>query len=200
MRDAYDHGVGTRALPIRGYSPVRRGAGIREIAAIAILTALAVALAWFLVAADMRSDLSALRPLRNTMDATTILIGWPELRDPQEASEFPRNLRAGDTRIRMLGYMMEAGPPASAGEEIRTFILMPRAGQMLRAASRNPDDRVEVWLRRPARFSNRKLVWVSGRIKHAAPASGGTLVASYVMRDSEVSPAEQREITRWFTP
>jgi hypothetical protein len=185
---------------IRNGSAVRRGVRIREIAAITVLTALAVALAWFLVAADMRSDLSALRPLRNATDVPTILIGWPELRDPQKASEFDRNLQPGDARIRMQGYMTEAARPTPDGEENTTFILMPRAGQILRAASRNLDDRVEVRLRRPARFSNRELVWVSGRIEHAARAFGGTSPASFVMRDSEVYPTEQREITHWFTP
>jgi hypothetical protein len=182
VHNAHDLGVGARVL---------RGPSIREIAAIAILTSLAVALAWFLVAADMRSDLSALRPLGKTTDVRTVLISWPELRD---------SLGSPDTRVRMLGYMMEAGLCKPKGEEITTFILTPRAGQMLRAASRNPADGVEVRLRRSAHFSNRELVWVCGRIEHAARPSGGTSATSYVMMDSEVSPAEQREITRWFTP
>lgn len=203
MRKPYDHCVGARTLPIRSGSSVRRSPGTREIAAIAILTTLAVALAWFLVATDMRSDLSVLRPLRRATDPQTILIGWPEIRDFQNLqkwSELRRGIRPADIRVRMLGYMMKGRTPASEGEDIGTFILMPQAGQMLWAASRNPDDMVEVWLRRPARFRNRELVWVSGRIEHAARTSGGTSPASYVMRDSEVSPAEQREITRWFAP
>ncbi|HEY3837264.1 MAG TPA: hypothetical protein VGL72_11865, partial [Bryobacteraceae bacterium] len=136
MRNAYDHFVGARALPIRSYSPDRRrGPGTREIAAIAILTALAVALAWFLVAADIRSDLSDLRPYRNTTDAPSTLIGWPELRDPRQPSEFEQDPRHLATSVRMLGYIMEGVPAASKGEEIKTFILTPGVGQFLRHAS-----------------------------------------------------------------
>lgn len=192
--------MGADSLSIRSCSPVRRGAGSREIAAIAILAALAVALAWFLVAADMRSDASALGPLGNRAGLPTVLIGRPELRDRQKRSEFNQNLPPADTRVQMLGYMMEGGPPSTEGEEIRTFILMPSAGQMLRAARRDPDDMIEVRLRRPARFRKRELVWVSGRIEHSTRTSGGIPAASHVMRDSEVVPAEQRDITRWFAP
>ncbi len=97
-----------------------RGPGTRDIAAIAILTGLAITLAWFLVAADMRSDLSTLRPFRNTPDAPSILIGWPELRDPRQPSEFEQDPRYPATSVRMPGYMMEGVPPASESEEIKT--------------------------------------------------------------------------------
>lgn len=200
MCNPYHHSVGADAIPVRSCSVVRRGAGIREIGGIAILTTLAVALAWFLVARDMRSDLSSLRPLRRTTALPTILIGWPELRELRESSRFEDGLARPDTRDRMLGYMMEGSVPAGEGREITAFVLMPKAGQILRAAKRKPDEMVEVRLRRPARFSNRELVWVSGRIEHVARPFGDTSAPSYVMRDSEVSAAEEREITRWFAP
>jgi hypothetical protein len=100
----------------------------------------------------------------------------------------------------MLGYIMEGVPAASKGEEIKTFILTPGVGQFLRHASRNPDDRVEVRLRQPVRFGDHELVWVFGRIEREGHASRGTSADSWVMMDGEVFPAEQREITRWFTP
>jgi hypothetical protein len=200
VRNAHDHGVDASTLPIRSSSRTGSAARVREITAIAILAALAMALAWFLVTRDMRSDLSALRPLRRTTDLPTILIGWPELRELPESSEWEHSLARSDTRDRMLGYMMEGSVQVSEGKETNTFVLMPKAGQILRAASRNADDGVEVRLRRPARFSNRELVWVSGRIEHVARAYGDPSAPSYVMTDSEVSAAEQREITRWFTP
>jgi len=198
--------VGAEAIPVRDTSHTGRAAGMREITAIAILAALAVALAWFLVSTDMRSDLSALRPLRRATDPQTILVGWPEMRalqNPQKWSELRQGIRPADIRVRMLGYMMQGGTPASEGKEINTFVLMPTTGHILRSDSRNTDDMLEVWLRRPARFSDRELVWVSGRIEHAARASlagDASPAASCVMRDSEVWPAEQREITRWFAP
>lgn len=54
----------------------------------------------------------------------------------------------------------------------------------------------------PARFSNRELVWVCKRIEHNdndRPASA-TFTASYVMKNAEVYPAEQRAVTLWFVP
>lgn len=138
MSKHYDHSVGAEVITIRSCSRAGRASRVREVTAVIVLAALAVALAWFLVAADIRSNLSALRPLSRTRDVPTILIGWPELRDPPIPSEFDRNLGRPEARVRMLGYMMIGSPAASEGKEIDIFILMPGAGRILGAARRNP--------------------------------------------------------------
>ena len=165
--------------------------------AVAALTGLAVILAWFLVAADVRSDLSDLRPSGKMTDPTTVLVGWPDLANSQERLEIERASSGPAIRVRMLGYMTEGYRPVREGEEADMFILMPHAGQILHAARRDPHEMVEVLLRRSARFRNRELVWVSGVIEEGPCASGGVF---YCMKDGDVWPAEQREITRWFTP
>lgn len=196
VRNKYDRGVGAEAF-VRRSPAGRRGLRTGEFWAVAILTGFAMILAWFLVAADLRSDLSDLRPSRKMTDPATILIGWPDLASPQhiERASPPPGIR-----VQMLGYMMEGYVPRPEVKEVETFVLMPDAGQILRPARRNPREMVQVLLRGHTRFRNRELVWVSGVIERGDCTSGDSAIVSYCMKDGDVWPAEQREITRWFTP
>ena len=152
--------------------------------------ALPLVLAYILVAADMRSDLSDLKPARALADEATALIGWPDLEHLHWNSP---------PRARMLGYMMDGYTPTPDGSQVEMFILMPEAGHFLHPAHRVPDEMVEIWLTRPQPFTYRRLVWVSGVLSRTpAPRQSGK--ASYVMQEAQVEPALQSDITRWFKP
>ncbi len=75
---------------------------------------------------------------------------------------------------------------------------MPDAGHLLHPAHRDPDRMVEIWLSRRRRFSNRKLVWVSGVLART-PDPNKRDRAWYELQDAMVSDAADREIASWFT-
>ena len=52
-------------------------------------------LAFLLVGADMRSDLSELKPLKPAIDGTTLLLGWQELESGAMESALRLRHRAG---------------------------------------------------------------------------------------------------------
>ena len=97
----------------------------------------------------------------------------------------------------MLGYMMDGSQRAQDGAQVETFILMPDAGQFLHPAHRIPDEMVETWLARPAPFQYRRLVWVSGVLARI-PRRPHSNRALYAIKDAEVAPAPESDITRWF--
>jgi hypothetical protein len=149
---------------------------------------LPVMLAYILVSADLRSDLSELKASVPFGSSETELVGWADLEK-----------RRGDGQARMIGYMMDAYEPSRDGSPVRMFILMPDAGQWLHPAHRIPDEMVEVHMVHPVPFKNRELVWVTGRLDRAFGVSGGDR-AAWMLTDALVEPASDREITRWFTP
>jgi hypothetical protein len=153
-----------------------------------------VILAYVLIAADMRIDLSDLKPAQASTDESTTLIGWPELEAAGSARQWHARPRA-----RMLGYMMDGYTPSRDGEPVKMFILLPEAGQVLHAAHRIPDQMVEIWLRHPAPFAFRRLVWVSGMLDRAPPRRDFD-EALYTIKDASVESASDRDITRWFRP
>jgi hypothetical protein len=183
---------------------------------------LPVLLAWLLVAEDMRTDLTGLKPaglkpadlkpgdlqsgdLQSAQiagNADTRVIGWPDL-DPLD--DHPAQIRwPPQTLVKMAGYMMDGSSPDGYttprdGEVVRGFVLMPDAGHFLHPAQHIPEEMVEVRLNRPVWFKHRRLVWVSGlltRVTHRAD----TRRALFVMQDALVSPAADPEIGRWFVP
>jgi hypothetical protein len=164
---------------------------LRETKAMALVlaaVALPVMLAYILVAADIRSDLSELKASLPNGSEGTELVGWADL-----------ERRRGDGRARMIGYMMDIYKPSPDGVQVSTFVLMPEAGQWLHPAHRIPDEMVEVHMVHPVPFKNRELVWVTGRLDRAFGVSGGDR-AAWMLTDALVEPASDREITRWFTP
>jgi hypothetical protein len=163
-------------------------------------------LAYILVAADMRSDLSELKPTEACADKGTALVGWPELesaerdkRSGKSGRPIPFEIACGRPRARMLGYMMDGDNPSRDGDWVESFILLPEAGQLLHPAHRVPDQMVEVRLARPAAFRYRRLVWVSGALARVSGRRGPDK-ALYTMVDSIVEDAEDRDIARCFRP
>src|SRR5665213_1192554 len=158
--------MGARVIRKRATPGTRRKAESRVIAAIIAAVGLPVILTYILVAADMRSDLSDLKPAQASADTWTALIGWPELEtadlDRRSGRPAPFDIARGRPRARMLGYMMDGYKPSRDGDRVEMFILLPEAGQFLHPAHRIPDQMVEVRLTRPASFTYRRLVWVSG--------------------------------------
>lgn len=157
-------------------------------------------LAYILVAADMRSDLSDLKPSGEMPDKATALIGWPDLETaPEQLVSLEQTRWHSPRAARMLGYMMDGYQPSRDGAQVEMFILMPEAGQFLHPAHRIPDEMVEIWLSRPLPFQYRRLVWVSGLLARVAGRRISEK-ASYAMKNASVEPATQSDITRWFKP
>jgi hypothetical protein len=167
-------------------------------------------LAFLLVGADMRNNLSELKPLKPAIDGTTLLLGWQELESGAMESALSPSPR-WDIRpqVRMLGYMMDGDEPFREGAAVRTFLLLPDAGHILHPAHRDPDQMVKVTLTTPSVFHYRRLVWVSGTFgrtgKPARSVAGDasrhqTGEAMYEITNGAVSFASDAEIVRWFEP
>jgi hypothetical protein len=145
-----------------------------------------------LIAIDMRRDLSSLKAMPGRSVDGIRAVGWSDLAAiaPGEAAQ-----------ARMIGYMMEGYKPVPDDTPIENFTLMPEAGHLLHPAHRDSEEMVEVWLPldMPVRYSDRKLVWVSGalRRKQGRIQDG---VAAFTMSNAEVRLASERQISDWFAP
>src|SRR5437868_1545894 len=76
---AYHCRVGARLIRKRASSAARSRAESRVLAMIIAAVGLPLFLAYVLVAADMRSDLSDLKPAQASLDQSMALVGWPGL-------------------------------------------------------------------------------------------------------------------------
>jgi hypothetical protein len=186
-RVSYDRGVGARV--IRKPDPsVRRKKESLTLWAIIAVIGLPLLLGYILVAADIRTDLSELKPAKQADDAGFVPAGWPELENG-----------GAQGRVRMIGYMMDGYRPSPDGSNVDIFVLLPEAGQFLHPAHRIPNQMVEVRPRRPVRFRNRQLVWAVGLLNRTM-GKAGEETAAWAMGDAEVQPAEPRDIPKWFQP
>jgi hypothetical protein len=185
--------VGARVIEKRDG---RTGKETRALVVVCAAVVGPLALTYFLIAADMRSDLSELRPRQGAAAAEFTLVGWKDLEaDPPHTPQLP----AGQARL--LGYMMDGYKPVRGGTPVKMFVLMPEAGQLLHPAHRIPDEMVEVWLGgdAPVPYKDRELVWATGQLRRVRlKAEEGT--ALYALTAAAVEPAAQRDITRWFAP
>ncbi len=156
--------------------------------AIIAVIGLPLFLGYILVAADIRADLSELKPVKRVDDAGFVPMGWPDLEGPVTRSP-----------VRMIGYMMEGYRSRPGSANVDMFVLLPEAGQFLHAAHRIPNQMVEVWPRRPVLFRDRQLVWAVGRLNRTM-RNAGEEKAAWAMGEAEVQPAEPRDIRKWFEP
>ncbi len=196
--------MGARLIRNHGLSPSRRKQEVRALAIIICAVVLPLILAFLLVAADMRSDLSDLIPAEALPDNTATLIGWSDLEIPENRSLSLEQTRwQPQRRVRMLGYMMDGyadgHKPAPDGAPVSMFILLPEAGQLLHPAHRIPDQMVEIRPVQPALFRFRSLVWVEGALS-GTPGRRNPDKALYSMNAAVVQPAFQSDITLWFKP
>jgi hypothetical protein len=199
--------VGARLIKKRGAAnnTARRKEEFRAIVMIICAIVLPLVLAFILVAADMRSDLSDLIPREALPDQSAALIGWADLEIPEGRSVSLEQRRwQPKRRVRMLGYAMDGytvdgHKPARDGASVEMFVLLPEAGQILHPAHRIPDQMVEIWPAHPTQFKFRSLVWATGVLARKQGRREADK-ALYAMTDSEVKPAAQSDITLWFKP
>jgi hypothetical protein len=156
-------------------------------------------LAFVLVAVDMRSDLDELKSSGQTDDQGAMPIGWPELEGQIDRSTAFQPANWESQRVRMIGYMMDGYKPSRDDEQVSMFILLPEAGQFLHPAHRIPNQMVEVRPLHPVSFRYRELVWAFGTLNRTA-ARLGDEKAAYAMGNADVTPASERDISKWFHP
>lgn len=103
-------------------------------------------------------------------------------------------------RIRLLGYMMDAGTVIPDGKKVPEFVLMPDAGTALHPAHREPYAMISIQLLHGAvaEFHHRQLVWAGGFLSPSA-CTNCDGEPGYVLRDAQVSPADTRDIRKFFS-
>jgi hypothetical protein len=187
---AYYRRVGAGTMPDRN-DPPRKRQEILSFWAIIAAVGFPVFLAYILVAFDLRSDLSQLKPVPRVDNAGAIPVGWAGLEGQHVGG-----------KVRMIGYMMgyviDGYDRSPEGTFVDTFILLPQAGQLLRPAHRIPAQMVEVQPCHPIPFHGRALVWVIGALHRTAGHNAQR--AAWVISDARVEAAKQREIVDWFWP
>ncbi|HTA45441.1 MAG TPA: hypothetical protein VK789_23495 [Bryobacteraceae bacterium] len=184
---AYDCGVGARVIR-KPDSSARKKKETVTLWAIFLAVGFPLLLAYILVAVDMRSDLSELKPSKQVDDEGFVPVGWPELET--QSPQGP---------VRMIGYMMDGYRPSSDGAPVDMFILLPEAGQFLHPAHRIPNQMVEVRPKHPMPFKSRQLVWVSGKLDRTF-GKPGEETAAWAIGEADVRPAQPQEISKWFQP
>jgi hypothetical protein len=185
---AYHRRVGARTIRKRDDS-VRKKQETLTLWTIIVGLAFPMLLAVGLVAMDMRSDLSELKPAGQVDDKGAVPVGWPDLALQHD----------GAGRVRMIGYMMDGYQSSRDGATVDMFVLLPEAGQFLHPAHRIPNQMVEVHPSHPVVFHNRDLVWASGMLNRTIGSPGGEK-AAYAMVAAQVAPASERDIGKWFRP
>lgn len=185
---------------VRGTKARRRSVSLR-LTAQALIGPLAVvflpAIVVFVLASDTAGpDLFHLVPLASHSNRYRML-EWADLR------RAPNALIVGaipsGTMIRALGYMMEGDRPVRDGDRVRSFVLLPEAGDALHPAGRFGDEMISVELQagNEARFSGRSLVWVWGTLR-SLPGNPSGHRALYVLENARAEPADKRDIPKFF--
>jgi hypothetical protein len=160
-------------------------------------------LVYILIAADIRQDLSDIRPRPQAVLGAAPVVGWNALavQDGDKPGDvLQRGPRSGDP-VAMLGYQMDGSVPVRDHTLVSAFTLMPDAGTWVHPAHREADEMVAVTLRGNSRtpFIFRRLVWVTGRFQHLAakPRYGEPL---YGITAAAVADASEKNLARWFVP
>ncbi len=111
--------MGARLIKQRGPSPTRRKEEFKALAMILCAVTFPLVLAYILVAADMRTDLSDLMPSEALADPSMALVGWEDLEIPRgKSASLEQSRWQPERRVRMLGYMMDADKPARDGAPV----------------------------------------------------------------------------------
>ena len=141
-------------------------------------------------------DLFHLIPLTSHSDRYLIL-EWANLRRAHNALIV--DAIPSGTMIRALGYMMDGDRPGRDGERVRSFVLLPEAGDALHPADRFGDEMVNVELQagNEVSFSGRSLVWVWGTLR-ALPGDPSGHQALYALENARAEPADKRDISKYF--
>ena len=94
-----------------------------------------------------------------------VLLAWPSLERARAA--LSTSSIASATGIRALGYLMEGDQRVRDDDDVERFVLLPDAGTAAHPAHRLGDQMIDVRLAPGGRirFSERHLVWVSGKLR-----------------------------------
>jgi hypothetical protein len=178
---------------------ISRREEVRTLLLIGVGITIPVAGALLAISVTTRPDLSDLVPIKSS-EGNYILLHWSAL-----LRDHPHSLDAGSplvtgAPVEALGYMVESDPASGEGEWVRSFILLPDAGNLLHPAHRFGDQMIAVQLEPDARvrFSFRALVWVWGTFRASAGDAAGPRPL-YTLERARVQPANKDEIRKYFS-
>jgi hypothetical protein len=158
-------------------------------------------LAYLLIAADMRVNLSGLKPRYAVWVDGTSLVGWENLGSNQPLNSGIRLNGSTGVRVCMLGYMMKGHQTVPDGTPINMFVLMPEAGHLLRPARSNPNEMVQISLAggKTISYKDRSMVWVEGLLRECR-GSSAEQTAAYSITQASATKASDRDIAAWYVP
>jgi hypothetical protein len=171
---------------------------IRTVVLMMIVTCAPALAAILLIAVSSDPDLSELNRVPQPDGAPAVLT-WPELsRDRPHALNAAVAVSAG-ARVVAVGYMMDYGPPVSAGEFVRSFVLLPEAGNLLHPAHTIGDQMIEAHLTHVdgIPFAPRKLIRVVGKLglRRSERAAEHPL---YVLEEADAQPIDRADIRKYL--
>jgi len=179
--------MGARIIYHRKASELHSRA-VRQLGFIVAAVGLPIVLAYCLVATDMKIDLSDFRVTGSGLYDGIQLVGWAEV---EALAPVPG--------ARMAGYMMDGDEPVADGTMVKSFVLMPEAGQFLHPAHREPREMATVLLQQGEPFRFRQLIWVTGRLDRAVTRGAGS-EPLWILSSATLERADEREIERLFRP
>jgi hypothetical protein len=152
------------------------------------------------ITSTSQPDLSELFPLKAQIGEYAIL-EWSTLLRSRSNALNARSTSFSGASIRALGYMMDGTRPIAAGRQVKSFVLLPDAGNLLHPAHRFGDQMITVQLREGAmiKFSPKALVWVWGTLQASPgdPAGGEPL---YAVGNAHAELAPKTDIRKYFRP
>ena len=171
---------------------------IRTVVLVIIVTCAPALAAILLIAFSSEPDLAELDRVPQP-DGAPVVLTWPELsRDRPHALNAAAALSAGG-RVVAVGYMMDKGRSVRAGELVRSFVLLPEAGNLLHPAHRIGDQMIEAHLADPEAmpFVDRRLLRVVGklRVRRGAPGAESPL---YVLEEADAQSIDRRAIRKYL--
>jgi hypothetical protein len=171
---------------------------IRMIVLVMVVTCVPALAAVLMIAVSSEPDLTDLDRVPQPDGAPAVLT-WPELsRDRKHGLNAAPAVAAG-ARVMALGYMMDDNRRVRNREPVRSFLLLPEAGNLLHPAHRIGDQMIEAHLAsgHEEPFAARHLVQVSGilRLRPGRPAAEQAL---YVLDEADVRLIERADIGKYY--
>ena len=167
---------------------------VRSLLLVTMITCVPVLGTLWAVISTTQPALSDLAPITKQSGEYAVL-DWPALRrDHAHAPIVP------GAAVQALGYMVEdEDNSARPGTQVRVFVLLPEAGNILHPAHRFGDEMIAVHLREGDEmlFSPRRLVWVWGTFR-ASPGDPAGAKPLYHLEQARAQPADREDVRRYF--